>query len=121
MAESQRAESDRGVFGRHRPRAGRACRDDASGLKAIIATLDRLGPALGGTRFYPYTSEGGRARRRSEPSRALAAYKSAITGLDLGRGKAVVIGDPLRDKSDSAAAGVRPLRAVARRALHHGL
>ncbi len=44
------------------------CQDRPTGLKAIIAIYSTaLGPALGGTRFYPYASRGGRADRRAAP------------------------------------------------------
>ena len=47
------------------------CQDRHTGLKAIIGIYSTaLGPALGGTRFYPYESEDGRARRRAASSPA---------------------------------------------------
>jgi leucine dehydrogenase len=76
------------------------CSDDQSGLRAIIAIHSTaLGPALGGTRFYPYDSE----ERALVDVLRLAkgmTYKAAAAGLDLGGGKAVIIGDPKRDKSE---------------------
>jgi valine dehydrogenase (NAD+) len=76
------------------------CQDAASGLKAIIAIYSTaLGPALGGTRFYPYASEDAALEDVLNLSKAMA-YKAAITGLDLGGGKAVIIGDPARDKTE---------------------
>ncbi len=76
------------------------CQDRASGLKAIIAVYSTaLGPALGGTRFYPYASEDAALTDVLALSRAMA-YKAACAGLALGGGKAVILGDPARDKTD---------------------
>jgi valine dehydrogenase (NAD+) len=75
--------------------------DDQSGLRAIIAIYSTaLGPALGGTRFYPYASEDDALADVLNLSRAMA-YKAACAGLDLGGGKAVIIGDPATDKTES--------------------
>lgn len=77
------------------------CQDDASGLRAIIAIYSTaLGPALGGTRFYPYATEADAVSDVLNLSRGMA-YKAALAGLDLGGGKAVIIGDPHRDKSEA--------------------
>lgn len=77
------------------------CQDGRSGLKAIIAVYSTaLGPALGGTRFYPYESEEDALADVLALSRGMA-YKSALAGLDLGGGKAVIIGDPAEDKSEA--------------------
>jgi len=77
------------------------CRDDESGLRAIIAIYSTaLGPGLGGTRFYPYPSESEALRDVLNLSRGMA-YKAALAGLDLGGGKAVIIGDPATDKSEA--------------------
>ena len=77
------------------------CQDRASGLKAIIAVYSTaLGPALGGTRFYPYASEDAAVEDVLKLSKAMA-YKAACAGIDLGGGKAVIIGDPSRDKSEA--------------------
>ncbi|HEX3824240.1 MAG TPA: Glu/Leu/Phe/Val dehydrogenase dimerization domain-containing protein [Mycobacteriales bacterium] len=77
------------------------CNDPASGLRAIIAIYSTaLGPALGGTRFYPYRSEDDALDDVLNLSRAMA-YKAACAGLDLGGGKAVIIGDPQRDKTEA--------------------
>lgn len=74
--------------------------DDASGLRVIVGIYSTaLGPALGGTRFHPYASEDDALADVLELSRAMA-YKNALAGLDHGGGKAVIIGDPARDKSD---------------------
>ncbi|CAA9325300.1 MAG: Branched-chain amino acid dehydrogenase [deaminating](EC [uncultured Frankineae bacterium] len=76
------------------------CQDRASGLRAIIAIYSTaLGPALGGTRFYPYASEADAVEDVLKLSRAMA-YKAACAGLDLGGGKAVILGDPARDKTE---------------------
>jgi valine dehydrogenase (NAD+) len=77
------------------------CQDEASGLKAIIAIYSTaLGPGLGGTRFYPYESEDEALADVLDLSRGMA-YKNALAGLDLGGGKAVIIGDPATDKSEA--------------------
>lgn len=84
------------------------CNDPGSGLRAIIAIYSTaLGPALGGTRFYPYPSMRAAVSDVLDLSRAMA-YKNAMAGLDLGGGKAVIIGDPDRAKSE------RLLRAYGR-------
>lgn len=77
------------------------CQDPASGLRAIIAIWStRLGPALGGTRFYPYPDDQLALADALRLSRAMA-YKAAVAGLDLGGGKAVILGDPARDRSEA--------------------
>ena len=69
------------------------CRDDEVGLRAIIGIHSTaLGPALGGVRLYPYTSEEEAVRDVLRLSRGMT-YKAAVAGLDLGGGKAVIIGD----------------------------
>ncbi len=76
------------------------CQDSASGLKAIIALYSTaLGPGLGGTRFYPYATEADAVHDVLNLSKQMA-YKAALAGLDLGGGKAVIIGDPRRDKTE---------------------
>ncbi len=75
--------------------------DPDSGLRAIIAIHSTtLGPALGGTRFYPYADESAALTAVLRLSKAMA-YKAAAAGLDLGGGKAVIIGDPARDRSEA--------------------
>lgn len=77
------------------------CQDEPSGLRAIIAIYSTaLGPALGGTRFYPYADESAALTDALNLSRAMA-YKNALAGLDLGGGKAVIIGDPGKVKSEA--------------------
>jgi len=69
------------------------CNDKDTGLKAIIGIHNTvLGPALGGTRMWNYTSEWEALNDVLRLSRGMT-FKSAITGLDLGGGKAVIIGD----------------------------
>jgi leucine dehydrogenase len=82
--------------------------DKVSGLKAIIAIHSTaLGPALGGTRFFPYESEDEALEDALRLSKGMT-HKAAAAGLDLGGGKAVIIGDPRTDKSE------RLLRAYGR-------
>jgi len=74
--------------------------DQVSGLKAIIAIHSTaLGPALGGTRFFPYESEDDAVEDVLRLAKGMT-YKAAAAGLDLGGGKAVIIGDPHVDKSE---------------------
>lgn len=76
------------------------CQDRASGLKAVIALHNTaLGPALGGTRFYPYASEEAAVADALNLARGMS-YKNAMAGLDHGGGKAVIIGDPHTVKSE---------------------
>jgi valine dehydrogenase (NAD+) len=77
------------------------CADPESGLRAVIAVYSTaLGPALGGTRFFPYASEEAAVTDALALSRAMA-YKNSLAGLDLGGGKAVIIGDPRTDKTEA--------------------
>jgi leucine dehydrogenase len=74
--------------------------DKISGLKAIIAIHSTaLGPALGGTRFFPYASEEDALEDVLRLAKGMT-YKAAAAGLDLGGGKAVIIGDPRADKNE---------------------
>ncbi|MDN5546605.1 MAG: valine dehydrogenase, partial [Rhodococcus sp. (in: high G+C Gram-positive bacteria)] len=74
--------------------------DPASGLKAIVAIHSTtLGPALGGTRFYPYSDESAAVTDVLRLSRGMT-YMAAVAGVDLGGGKAVIIGDPATAKTD---------------------
>lgn len=76
------------------------CQDRASGLKAVIAIHSTaLGPALGGTRFYPYASEEEAVADALNLSRGMS-YKNAMAGLDHGGGKAVIIGDSAQIEGD---------------------
>jgi len=75
------------------------CHDPASGLKGIIGIHSTtLGPALGGCRMWPYANEQAAVDDVLRLSRGMT-YKAAVAGLDLGGGKAVIIGDSRRDKS----------------------
>lgn len=74
-------------------------RDPARNLSAIIAVHStRLGPALGGIRMFPYRSERDALKDALKLAQAMT-YKAAVSGLELGGGKAVLIGDPLQDKT----------------------
>lgn len=75
--------------------------DEPTGLKCIIAIHNTvLGPALGGTRMWPYKTEAEALQDVLRLSRGMT-YKSSISGINLGGGKAVIIGDPATDKSES--------------------
>lgn len=75
------------------------CYDKATGLKAIIAIHDTtLGPALGGTRMWNYATEAEAVNDVLRLSRGMT-YKAAISGLKLGGGKAVIIGDSKSQKT----------------------
>jgi leucine dehydrogenase len=74
--------------------------DPPTDLRAIVAIHSTtLGPSLGGTRFYPFQSEEEALRDVLRLARGMT-YKAAASGLDLGGGKAVIIGDPKRIKSE---------------------
>ncbi len=75
------------------------CNDKDTGLKAIIGIHNTvLGPALGGTRMWKYANEWEALNDVLRLSRGMT-YKSAISGLNLGGGKAVIIGDSKVDKT----------------------
>ncbi|MBA3649668.1 MAG: Glu/Leu/Phe/Val dehydrogenase [Chitinophagales bacterium] len=77
------------------------CYDKATGLKSIIAIHNTiLGPSLGGTRFWNYSNDHAALKDALRLSRGMT-YKAAITGLHLGGGKAVIIGDPRKDKTET--------------------
>ncbi len=70
------------------------------GLRAIVAIHNTImGPALGGLRMWPYASEDDALNDVLRLSRGMT-YKAAVSGLNLGGGKAVLIGDPEKDKSE---------------------
>lgn len=74
-------------------------RDPRTGLRAMVAIHSTaLGPALGGCRMRPYADEQAMVDDALLLSKAMS-YKNALAGLDLGGGKAVIWGDPARDKS----------------------
>ena len=74
--------------------------DPTLGLKGIVAIHNTvLGPALGGCRMWNYASEEEALIDVLRLSKGMT-YKAAIAGLNLGGGKAVIIGDPKSDKSE---------------------
>jgi len=77
------------------------CHDPATGLKAIIGIHNTvLGPALGGTRMWNYTSEHEALTDVLRLSRGMT-FKAAISGLNLGGGKAVIIADANTMKTEA--------------------
>lgn len=77
------------------------CQDKKTGLKAIIAIHNTVcGPALGGTRMWNYNTEAEALRDVLRLSRGMT-YKNSISGLNLGGGKAVIIGNSRQDKSEA--------------------
>lgn len=77
------------------------CQDKGSGLKAIIAIHDTtLGPALGGTRICDYDNDEEAIIDALRLAKGMT-YKNAALGLNLGGGKAVIIGDPKKIKSEA--------------------
>lgn len=77
------------------------CHNKDAGLKAIIAIHNTtLGPALGGMRMWPYASEQEALEDVLRLSKGMT-YKAAVSGLNLGGGKAVIIGDSRQDKSEA--------------------
>lgn len=77
------------------------CSDEDTGLKAIIAIHDTtLGPALGGCRMWDYDSEEEALEDVLRLSKGMT-YKAAISGLNLGGGKAVIIGNPKKLKNEA--------------------
>jgi leucine dehydrogenase len=77
------------------------CHNKDAGLKAIIAIHNSvLGPALGGLRMWNYATEQDALNDVLRLSRGMT-YKAAVSGLNLGGGKAVIIGDPSKDKTEA--------------------
>ncbi|MFK7756424.1 MAG: Glu/Leu/Phe/Val dehydrogenase [Flavobacteriales bacterium] len=77
------------------------CQDKSTGLKAIIAIHDTtLGPSLGGTRMWKYASEEEALTDVLRLSRGMT-YKSSVAGINLGGGKAVIIGDSHTEKNEA--------------------
>ncbi len=77
------------------------CNDNATGLKAIIAIHNTiLGPSLGGTRMWAYNNEMEALNDVLRLSRGMT-YKSSVAGLNLGGGKAVIIGDSKKIKNEA--------------------
>ena len=76
------------------------CSDKSSGLKALIGIHNTtLGPALGGARMWTYSSDADAMNDVLRLSRGMT-YKAAVAGLNLGGGKAVIIGDPHTQKTE---------------------
>ncbi len=77
------------------------CNDNETGLKAIVAIHNTvLGPSLGGTRMWPYKNEMEALTDALRLSRGMS-YKSSLAGLNLGGGKAVIIGDAKTQKNEA--------------------
>lgn len=77
------------------------CSDPPNGLKAIIAIHNTaLGPSLGGARMWTYANDEEALRDALRLSRGMT-YKAAVAGLNLGGGKAVILGDPNKDKTEA--------------------
>lgn len=77
------------------------CHDEVTGLRAVIAIHDTtLGPALGGTRMWSYASDADALEDALRLARGMT-YKSAAAGLNLGGGKAVIIGNAKADKNET--------------------
>lgn len=77
------------------------CSNPEVGLKAIIAVHSTvLGPGLGGLRMYPFKDFEEAMTDALRLSRGMT-YKAAAAGLNLGGGKAVILGDPKTDKSEA--------------------
>ncbi len=77
------------------------CHDEATGLKAIIGIHNTiLGPALGGTRMWFYQNEAEALNDVLRLSRGMS-FKNSIAGLNLGGGKAVIIGDARKHKTEA--------------------
>lgn len=77
------------------------CQDESTGLRSIIAIHNTtLGPAVGGTRMWMYTSESDALTDVLRLSRGMT-YKSALAGLNIGGGKAVIMGDARTQKNEA--------------------
>ncbi len=77
------------------------CANPEAGLQAIIAIHSTvLGPGLGGTRMWPYASFDAALTDALRLSRGMT-YKAAAAGINLGGAKAVIVGDPKKDKSEA--------------------
>lgn len=90
-----------GQMGLHNHEQILFCNDNATGLRAIIAIHNTvLGPSLGGTRMWNYRNELEALNDVLRLSRGMT-YKSSVAGLNLGGGKAVIIGDPRKIKNEA--------------------
>ena len=77
------------------------CHEPSAGLKAFIAIHDTtLGPACGGVRIWPHPNEEEALLDVMRLARAMT-YKSAVAGLPLGGGKALILADPRKDKNEA--------------------
>ena len=77
------------------------CQDNETGLRSIIAIHNTtLGPAVGGTRMWAYGTEEEAMTDALRLSRGMT-YKNALAGLNIGGGKAVIIGDARKQKSEA--------------------
>jgi leucine dehydrogenase len=77
------------------------CQDKETGLRSIIAIHNTvLGPAVGGTRMWAYSNEEDAITDALRLSRGMT-YKNSLAGLNIGGGKAVIIGDARKDKSEA--------------------
>lgn len=86
---------------RHRFKKVLLCNDADTGLRAVVAIHSTaLGPATGGLRMWTYASENDAIMDALRLARGMT-YKYAAAGLNLGGGKAVIIGDPKRDKTEA--------------------
>ncbi|MEE9199081.1 MAG: Glu/Leu/Phe/Val dehydrogenase [Dehalococcoidia bacterium] len=75
--------------------------DKEVGLRAFVCIHDTtLGPAVGGTRMWPFATEEEALRDVLRLAKAMT-YKSSLAGLDMGGGKALIIGDPNEDKTEA--------------------
>ena len=93
--------------------------DPSSGYFGIIAIHDTtLGPALGGTRFWQYASTEAAVIDALRLSRGMT-YKAAVAGVNLGGGKAVIVGRQQALRSRGAVPGPRAVRRVAQRPVRH--
>lgn len=96
--------TDTSVFGQiaeHQHEQVVFCHDHETGLRAIIGIHNTvLGPALGGTRMWHYASDAEALNDVLRLSRGMT-YKAAISGLNLGGGKAVIIGDAKTMKTEA--------------------
>ena len=81
------------------------CSNPDAGLKAIIAIHSTvLGPALGGVRMRSYVDTQAALTDALRLSRTMT-YKNALAGLNVGGGKAILIGDPATEKTEAAFRG----------------
>lgn len=102
--ETIKTETEQGIFGTIAESGHEQvvfCHDADTGLKAIIAIHNTiLGPALGGTRMWNYVSDQEALTDVLRLSRGMT-FKAAVSGLNLGGGKAIIMGDPQRIKNEA--------------------